>query len=100
MNDPRKSSYSSYNGNCVEIGSYRTSGYSEAGNCVEVGEIGDYRKTAYSVNNGACVEVGTAGSAVGVRDTKQADKADRTELRFPGVSWGRFIRRLQDGERV
>jgi hypothetical protein len=74
MNSPRTSSYSGANGECVEVG--------------------NYRKASYSVNNGACVEVG-AGSEIGVRDTKQAGQPDRTELRFSGVSWGRFVRDLK-----
>lgn len=97
MDGYRKSSYSHANGNCVEVGGYRKSSYSHGnGACVEVGS---YRKASSSIGNGACVEVG-ADDLVGVRDTKQAGEADRTELRFPGVSWGRFIRRLQGGERT
>lgn len=71
MNAPepawRKSSYSTDNGDCVEV-AWRKSSYStNNGGCVEVG----WRKSSHSTNNGACVEVGWQQPHALVRDSKQ-----------------------------
>lgn len=70
----RKSSYSTENGNCVEIGvvvlspvtGWRKSSYSDGngGNCVEIGVVDvspatGWRKSSRSNGGEACVEVGT-----------------------------------------
>jgi hypothetical protein len=97
MDNPRTSSYSSYNGNCVEIGEYRKSSRSAGiGQCIEIGEIRGCRKPSYSMSNGNCTEIGEAAGGIGVRDTKQDGQANRTELRFSSVSWGTFLQRLKD----
>jgi len=94
MDSPRTSTRC-YNSECIEVGEYRKANHSmNGGNCVE---IGGYRKASRSINNGQCVEIGSAGAVIGVRDTRQKDQADRTELRFTGVQWGRFIRSLKAG---
>jgi hypothetical protein len=64
----RKSSWSSYNGNCVEVRS-------------------GWRKSSQSVNNGACVEAGNGPCAVLVRDTADRDGA---VLTFPAGAWAVF----------
>jgi hypothetical protein len=90
----RKSSYSSYNGNCVEVGGYRKSTHSvNNGNCVEVGN--DWRKSSRS-EAGNCVEVGQGTGAV-VRDTVQEGRGERTELAFPAAAWRAFLRQVKDG---
>ncbi|MCP2169949.1 DUF397 domain-containing protein [Goodfellowiella coeruleoviolacea] len=54
-----KSSYSTNNGNCVEVA------YVAAG--------ADWRKSSYSTNNGTCVELATGTEAMFVRDSKNPD---------------------------
>jgi hypothetical protein len=72
----RKSSRSSYNGNCVEVG-------------------GDYRKSSRSMANGNCVEAGSASGAVLVRDT--TDRAGAV-LSFPAAAWAAFLARTAGSE--
>lgn len=67
----RKSSFSSYNGNCVEVG-------------------GDYRKSSRSMANGNCVEAGNGPGAVLVRDT--ADR-DGNVLALSADAWSAFTAR-------
>jgi len=67
MSGWRKSSYSSYNGNCTEVASWRPS--------------------SYSVGNGECVEAGSGAALVGVRDSKDRDGP---VLEFPAVAWVKF----------
>jgi len=67
----RKSSRSSYNGSCVEVGE-------------------DYRKSSRSVNNGKCAEVGSSPGGVLVRDT--ADR-DGNVLAFTAEAWAAFTAR-------
>jgi uncharacterized protein DUF397 len=86
----RKSSRSTYNGNCVEVGSWRKSSRSaDAGNCIEVGS---FRKSS-RCDTGACVEVGQGTAVVGVRDTKLG--AESPVLRFSGEEWRRFASALK-----
>jgi len=68
----RKSSYSSYNGSCVEIGAWRVS--------------------SHSMGNGDCIEVGRGGAVIGVRDSKDPDGA---VLAFGAAAWERFTARLR-----
>lgn len=71
----RKSSRSSNNGQCVEVGTWR--------------------KSSRSTNNGECVEVGTcACCAVAVRDSKNPDGP---KLAFAAREWGGFARRVKSG---
>jgi hypothetical protein len=76
----RKSAHSGGDNNCVEVGTFRKSR-----ECKE----------------DCCVSVGTGPGVVGVRDTKQQDKATG-EYRGPtlevsDVSWTRFAARLRSG---
>lgn len=71
----RKSSFSSYNGNCVEVG-------------------GDYRKSSRSMANGNCVEAGNGPGAVLVRDT--TDRGG-SALAFSAEAWAAFTARIAGG---
>jgi hypothetical protein len=68
----RKSSYSQYNGNCVEVSS-------------------GWRKASYSMNNGNCVEAASGSDMVAVRDT--TDRGGVT-LAFTADTWTRFLRSI------
>ncbi|GAA2339793.1 hypothetical protein GCM10009854_15260 [Saccharopolyspora halophila] len=62
---------------------------------------GEWRKATRSGgNNGNCVEVGfTAdGSLAGVRDTKEAGRADRGVLEVRREAWSRFLGAVRRGE--
>lgn len=104
----RKSSYSSQNGNCVEVAAWRKSSHSsDNGNCVEVGT---WRKASYSAQNGACVEVvgwhmttysgsnsncveaAADGALVAVRDNKDPNGP---HLEFAPEAWHAFATRLK-----
>ncbi|MGQ0839623.1 DUF397 domain-containing protein [Actinokineospora sp.] len=63
----RKSSFSSANGNCVEMG---------------------WRKSSFSSANGDCVEVAPMVAGVAVRDSKQNDGPT---LAFPQTDWRAFL---------
>lgn len=67
----RKSSRSSANANCVEVGRWR--------------------KSSYSTDNANCVEVAFDGPATGVRDSKNATGP---LLTIPGAHWSAFLRTL------
>jgi hypothetical protein len=75
----------------------RKSSYSHDGGCVGIGEC---RKSSYSLGNLACIGIGQGSEGVGVQDTKQDGQANRTELRFSSVSWGKFLQRVRNGECV
>lgn len=66
--------------------SSRSTGQSE---CVEVG---NWRKSTRSGSQAECVEVGTAQQIVAVRDTKDIDGPT---LQFPATSWVTFVRQLR-----
>ena len=54
-----------------------------------------WRKSSYSGSNGgACVEVGTAGPAVAVRDSKNADGP---LLTFAASPWQAFTEQVKQG---
>ncbi len=93
----RKSSYSTSNGNCVEVGvSWRKFSHSSSdGACVEVG-VG-WRKSSYSTSNGGgCVEVARRVPAVvSVRDSKDPDGP---VLAFSGADWQTFTARIKSGD--
>jgi hypothetical protein len=84
----RKSSYSTDNGNCVEIAWRKSSRSASHSNCVEIG----WRKSSHSAANGGCVEVGWPESTeVAVRDSKQQDGPT---LAFTTPKWQKFLTRL------
>ncbi|MBV9161776.1 MAG: DUF397 domain-containing protein [Pseudonocardiales bacterium] len=66
----RKSSYSSWNGGCVEVGR---------------------RTSSYSVVNGNCVQVAPAPARVLVRDSKDPEGP---ALAVPTPAWRSFLRTL------
>lgn len=73
--------------------SFRTSTYSSYnGNCVEVGE--DYRKSSHSVAAGNCAEVGSIPGGVVVRDTIDRDG---NVLAFTAEAWAAFTARTARG---
>lgn len=74
----RKSSYSSGNGDCVEVA------------------FADWRKSSYSSANGSCVEVASTEALVGVRDSKQHGCGPILE--FSNTEWDAFIRAVKAGE--
>jgi hypothetical protein len=78
-----KSSYSSYNGNCVEWKKSSLSSYN--GSCVE------WKKSSWSAENGNCVEV--AGCQV--RDSKDPDGP---VLSFTEKEWDAFIKGVKNNE--
>lgn len=62
---------------------------------------GAWRKSSRSNDQGGnCVEVGfTAdGSSAGVRDTKEAGRADRGLLEVRREAWSRFLDAVRRGE--
>jgi hypothetical protein len=68
----RKSSYSGYNGECIEVATWR--------------------KSSHSGSNGACIEVAAAAPVVGVRDS--TDQAG-PRLAFPLSAWRTFAATLR-----
>ena len=79
--DWHKSSYSGYNGDCVE---WRKSSYSTSnGHCVQ------WRKSSHSGSNGHCVEV---AGGVQVRDSKDPGGP---VLTFTPAEWRAFIATLK-----
>lgn len=81
----RKSSYSGYNGNCVEVAAgWEKSSYCEGGACVEVG----WRKSSRSQPNGNCAEVAQNGGRVLVRDSKNPGGG---VLSFSPADWAAFL---------
>ena len=85
----RKSSYSTFNGNCAEVAAWRTSTASAGqGECAEVGA---WRKSA-RCQTGECAEVGQDGTVVLVRDSKDRDGA---WLAFSAETWAAFAARLR-----
>lgn len=65
----RKSSFSFSNGNCVEVGAWRTP----------------------RCNHGECVEVGQGPQVIAVRDTKNPGGP---ALQFTPAEWGAFLHGL------
>lgn len=79
------SSYSGYNGDCVQVAFRKASHSGSNGHCVEVG----YRKSSQSMANGDCVEAGTGSCGmVHVRDSKDPDGG---VLSFSPANWQAFI---------
>jgi hypothetical protein len=72
----RKSSYSSGNGQCVEVAV-------------------TWRKSSYSSANGACVEVAGAGTVVAVRDSKDRQGP---ALVFSAAAWQDFTAMVKIGK--
>lgn len=98
MSGWRKSRFSE-TGQCVEVsdlpgedtGDYRKSTFSSAnGQCIEVG----WRKPGRSISNGACVEAGNGPGAVLVRDT--TDRSGPV-LVIPAKAWAAFTARTRGG---
>ncbi|MCG5211698.1 DUF397 domain-containing protein [Streptosporangium sp. KLBMP 9127] len=55
----------------------------------------DWYKSTHSGNGGNCVEVAQAGTAIGVRDSKDPSGP---VLAFTGPEWSAFVRGVKDGE--
>ena len=68
----RKSSHSFANGNCTEVGAWRTSSHSAGGNCAEVGQD---------------------SAVVGVRDSQDPDGP---VLMLSPKSWTAFVTGLKE----
>jgi Domain of unknown function (DUF397) len=78
----RKSSKSTFNGNCVEVAAIPSDTY--------------WKKSSESMGNGNCVEIADLGGGhVAVRDSK--DKTGPV-LRFTPAEWEAFIGGVKDGE--
>jgi hypothetical protein len=121
ISNERTSSYSTYNGNCIRVGTIRSpwrksrSSFSN-GNCVETAtiemasnwrksqrsnsqgacvEAGNFRKASYSMQDlqGNCVEVGDTETFVVVRDTKLGEESP--VLMFDNTSWGKFLQSIK-----
>ncbi len=95
--DWRKSSYSTYNGACIEVASsaaqaqwVKSSLSFSNGNCAEVAA---WRK-ATRRQTGECAEVGQGAAVVAVRDSK--DRGKGPVLVFPADSWREFTGRVKD----
>jgi hypothetical protein len=71
----RKSTRSSGNGACIEVGVWRKATYS-------------------TTNGGGCIEVAPTLAAVAVRDSKDPDGA---RLAFTAEDWDRFTGQIKDG---
>jgi hypothetical protein len=72
----RKSSHSTFNGNCAEAG--------------------NFRKSSTSFANGNCVEVGD-GAGVSIRDTQEASHPYRVTLQVPAAAWLKFTAKVKSG---
>ena len=72
----RKSSWSNYNGNCVEVAV-------------------DWRKAQADTGNGACVETALGACGVQVRDSKDPDGP---VLAFSRAGWEQFTAAVKAGE--
>ncbi|MEV6896985.1 DUF397 domain-containing protein [Amycolatopsis sp. NPDC051372] len=83
----RKSSYSSTEANCVEVGAWHKSSYSTSeSNCVEVGA---WNKSSHSSTQANCVEViATPSVEIGVRDTKDRGAG---HLTVSAEAWTAFL---------
>lgn len=82
------SSYSAYNGNCVQVAWQKASASVGNGACVEVG----WEKSSHSGYNN-CVEVGAgACGMVHVRDSKDPDGG---MLSFRPADWMEFVATLK-----
>ncbi|WP_326567834.1 DUF397 domain-containing protein [Amycolatopsis rhabdoformis] len=101
----RKSSFSTDQANCVEVGAWQKSTYSTSeANCVEVGawnkssfssteancvEVGGWNKSSYSTTEANCVEVtATPSVEIGVRDTKDRGAG---HLTVSAEAWTAFL---------
>lgn len=88
-----KSSYSSQQGNCVEVGAWRTSSHStgNGGQCVEVGA---WRKSSHSGQEGNCVAVSAEKTLVLARDSKDPHGP---VLGFGTEAWAAFLTTVKTG---
>ena len=86
----RKSSYSAYNGSCVEFKvEWQKSSHSTAnGHCVEMA----WGKSSHC-NGGSCVEVAVPGEVL-VRDSKNPDAG---HLSFTPADWAVFLGQVRAG---
>jgi hypothetical protein len=85
----RKSSFSSYNGTCVEVGSWRKSSHSALADCLEAG---NWKTSSRCAGNGSCVEASACCHGVAVRDT--TDRSGPV-LTFGAGTWTRFLAGLK-----
>lgn len=86
--DWRKSTYSGGT-NCVEVtGLWRTSSYSGYnGDCVQVA----FRKSRHSTANGDCVEVGNGQAGCGMVHIRDSKNPDDGNLSFTRAEWAAFL---------
>lgn len=103
----RKSSRSSNNGNCVEVGCMhdvsnwrKSTRTGNNGNCVEVGCAHDanWRKSSRSNNNGTCVEAAAVTTTVAVRDSKLPTTGDFPVLTMTRTDWTGLLASLRSGD--
>lgn len=71
----RKSSYSAYNGSCVEVA---------------------FRKSAHSMANGDCIEVGGAQDGCGMVHVRDSKNPAAGFLSFAPAAWAAFLIEVRD----
>lgn len=88
-----KSSYSSQQGNCLEVGARRTGDNSgREGGCVEVSS--DSNTSGHSANNASRVEVAPNDAVVLARDSKSPEGP---VLSFGTEAWATFLHTVKSG---
>ena len=86
------SSYSTQQGNCIEVGIWRKSSHStDQGHCVEVG---GWHKSSRSGQEGHCLEFAAHDAVVLARDSKDPDGP---VLGFGADAWDAFLTNVKTG---